>query len=94
MFVQKVLGCEPKSVEDYLSEISSSENEEVYGLESVSEQMKVFDRISYKNQMNELVETAKKGIDVYKKDFNKLFQLYKEENISALLSFTRNLEIP
>lgn len=91
MFVQKVLGCEPKSVEDYLSEISNSENEEVYGLESISEQMKVFDKISYQDQMNELVETAKKGIDVYKKDFDKLIQLYKEKNISALLNFTHEL---
>lgn len=91
MFVQKILGCKPKSVEEALAEISKSQNEAIYGLETVAEQMKVFDKISYQEQMDELVRTAKNGIKTYEEDFNKLMQLYKDKKISDLLNFTNEL---
>ncbi|MCY1478365.1 TraB family protein [compost metagenome] len=91
MFVQKILSCKPKSVEESLAEISKSQNEAIYGLETVAEQMKVFDKISYQEQMDELVRTAKNGIKTYEEDFNKLMQLYKDKKINDLLNFTNEL---
>lgn len=91
MFVQKILACKPKSVEETLAKISKSENQEIYGLETVAEQMRVFDKISYQEQMDELVRTAKNGIKTYEEDFNKLLQLYKEQKINDLLDYTNEL---
>lgn len=91
MFVQKILGCKPKSVEEALAEINKSGNKEIYGLETVAEQMRVFDKISYQEQMDELVRTAKNGIKTYEEDFNKLLQLYKDEKINELLDYTNEL---
>lgn len=91
MFVQKILACKPKSVEETLAKISKSENQEIYGLETVAEQMRVFDKISYQEQMDELVRTAKNGIKTYEEDFNKLLQLYKEQKINELLDYTNEL---
>ena len=91
LFMKEILGCEPKSVEESLAAISKSEKEEIYGLETVAEQMRIFDKISYQEQMDELVRTAKNGITLYKEDFNKLLQLYKDKKISELLNFTNDL---
>lgn len=88
MLYPKMLNCEIQSVETELMKISKTQNEEVIGLETVAEQMNVFDAIPYQDQMVELVKTAKSNLKKDINEMNNMLSLYKTENIEALLKFT------
>ncbi|NNT72230.1 TraB/GumN family protein [Flavobacterium sp. IMCC34852] len=88
MLYPKMLGCEMQSVETELMAIAKAQNEEVIGLETVAEQLAVFDAIPYKEQMNELVITAKDNMQRDKTELNEMMALYQTENVEAMLTFT------
>lgn len=89
MLYPKMLPCEMQSVETELMKISKTQNEEVLGLESISEQLEVFDAISYKDQMDELVKTAKSDLKRDTAELNAMLDLYKSENVEAMVEFTQ-----
>ncbi|WP_284652418.1 TraB/GumN family protein [Flavobacterium terrisoli] len=89
MLYPKMLPCEMQSVETELQKISKAQNEEVIGLETVSEQLDVFDAISYKDQMDELVKTAKSNLKRDTTEMNAMLDMYKSENIEAMVDFTK-----
>ena len=78
MLLPKMLDCEFKSVEGELMRVTKEQNEEVYGLEKVEDQMKVFDAIPYQEQANELLKTAKNGLEKDKLEFQKMMNVYKK----------------
>jgi uncharacterized protein YbaP (TraB family) len=88
MLYPKMLGCEMQSVETELMAIAKAQNEEVIGLETVAEQLAVFDAIPYKEQMNELVITAKDNMQRDKTELTEMMALYKTENVEAMVAFT------
>lgn len=90
MLINKVLGCEAKSIEEELMKLSTSEKEQVYGLESIAEQVAVFDAIPYSEQMEELVKTAKDGLKEYETEFQKLMALYQQKNITAMVEASKS----
>lgn len=92
MLLPKLLDCEMKSVENELMFLAAAQGEEVYGLETVTEQMTIFDDIPYQEQINELVKTAKDKMANDKKEFKALLALYQTQDISALLSATEESE--
>lgn len=92
MLYPKMLACETQSVEVELMKIGKDQNEEVIGLETIAEQMNVFDAISYQDQMNELVKTAKSNLKRDTAELNEMLALYKTENIEAMLEFTAKSE--
>jgi uncharacterized protein YbaP (TraB family) len=92
MLYPKMLPCEVQSVETELMKIGKAQNEEVIGLESIAEQMSVFDAISYQDQMNELVKTAKTNLKRDINEINDMLALYKTENIEAIYDFTQKSE--
>ncbi|HLN95231.1 MAG TPA: TraB/GumN family protein, partial [Flavobacterium sp.] len=59
MLLPAALGCTPKSIEEALMTEAKNNGEETFGLETVEEQLAVFDAIPYKIQMEELVKTAR-----------------------------------
>lgn len=85
MLLPKMLDCEFKSVEGELMRVTKEQNEEVYGLEEVADQMKVFDAIPYQEQANELLKTAKNGLEKDKLEFQKMMNVYKKKDIEELL---------
>ena len=85
MLLPKMLDCEFKSVEGELMRVTKEQNEEVYGLEEVEDQMKVFDAIPYQEQANELLKTAKNGLEKDKLEFQKMMNVYKKKDIEELL---------
>lgn len=85
MLLPKMLDCEFKSVEGELMRVTKEQNEEVYGLEKVEDQMKVFDAIPYQEQANELLKTAKNGLEKDKLEFQKMMNVYKKKDIEELL---------
>ena len=92
MLYPKMLACEMQSVETELMKISKTQNEEVIGLESIAEQMEVFDKISYQDQMDELVKTAKSNLKRDTEEMTEMLALYKSENIEAMFDFTAKSE--
>lgn len=88
MLYPKMLNCEMQSVEAELIKIAKAQNEEVIGLETVGEQLAVFDAIPYQEQMNELVITAKDNMQRDKAELAEMMTLYKSENVEAMISFT------
>lgn len=92
MLYPKMISCEMQSVEGELMKIAKEQKEETIGLETVTEQLNVFDAIPYQDQMNELVKTAKSDLTRDKKELDDLLKLYKTEDIEAMYTFTQQSE--
>ena len=88
MLYPKMLGCDIQSVEGELIKIAKAQSEEVIGLETVEEQLAVFDAIPYQEQMNELVKTAKDNMQRDKAELAEMMALYKTEDVEAMIAFT------
>ncbi len=81
----KLFPCKmPSSYEAKLMEISKAQNEEVFGLETVADQMSAFDKIPYQEQANQLVEMANEGIESAKETMDKMSIAYNTENLKML----------
>ncbi|MHA3788564.1 TraB/GumN family protein [Flavobacterium hauense] len=82
---ESLLDCEPVSIESLLARATKAQNEKAYGLETVEEQIAIFDAIPYKIQAQELVKIVKDDMKTYKKDFALLIKYYSEKNLNKLL---------
>lgn len=85
MLYPKILDCEMKAVDLELMEISKKQNEAIFGLELVHEQMKIFDDIDYQVQIDELMKSVKDNLKKDKAEMKELQEIYKSENISKML---------
>ena len=85
MLLPKLLDCEFQSVESELINVTKKQEEEIFGLEKVEDQMKVFDAISYKIQAEELLKTAKGDLSKEKEEFKKMMVIYAEKDIEGML---------
>jgi uncharacterized protein YbaP (TraB family) len=92
MLFPKMIDCEMQSVEGNLMTITKDQKEEIFGLESIEEQMNVFDAIPYDVQMKELVKTAKNNLEKDKKEMELLLDIYKSEDINAMYAATQKSE--
>jgi uncharacterized protein len=89
LMITKLLDCPIKSIEEELMKAASANNKEVLGLETLKEQMDVFDAIPYQEQMDELVKTAKNDMADDKKEFKKLYDLYKQQDLNGMMEMTK-----
>lgn len=85
MLYPKLLDCPMQSFETELMKIAIEQGEEVNGLETIEEQLKVFDEIPYKVQAEDLVRSAKDNMTYDKKTFAKMLDVYKKEDINAMI---------
>ncbi|MFN7045518.1 MAG: TraB/GumN family protein [Flavobacterium sp.] len=85
MLFPKMLDCEHKSVESELMKITKEQNEEVFGLEKVEDQMKVFDAIPYQDQADELLKTVKGDLEKDKKELDEMMTIYQNKDIEGML---------
>ena len=92
MLYPKMLDCPMQSIESELMKVTKEQNEETIGLETISEQLAVFDAIPYQKQVDELVKTAKSDLANSKKELQQMLELYKTEDIDAMLNFTDSSE--
>ena len=84
MFYPKLLGCPVQSIEEALMKVAHEQEEEVLGLETVEEQLNVFEDIPYKDQAQDLLRSAKDNLAYDKESFQKLLQLYEDEDIEGM----------
>ncbi|RYJ42314.1 TraB/GumN family protein [Flavobacterium beibuense] len=88
----KYMDCPMQSFEEELMKVTHEQKEEVYGLETLEEQLAVFDDISYEEQMNELLKTAKDGIEKDKAEFDKMQEVYRTKDLNAIMKFMADSE--
>lgn len=86
MFIPKLLGCPMKTIETELVKIAKEQKEEVYGLETIEDQMAAFDKIPNSIQVEEIVKAAKNNLASEKKEMKKMLAVYESEDIEAMLS--------
>jgi uncharacterized protein YbaP (TraB family) len=92
MLYPKMIDCKMQSVEGNLMTVIKEQQEEVFGLESIEEQMNVFDAIPYEVQMKELVKTAKNNLEKDKQEMQLFLDIYKSEDINAMYAATQKSE--
>ena len=90
LYLPKLLDCPMKAVDMELMKIANDQNEEVYGLETIEDQLLVFDKIPYKVQAEELVKTAKTNLADDKNEMKEMLAVYKSENIEEMLALTKD----
>ncbi|UGS22865.1 TraB/GumN family protein [Flavobacterium channae] len=90
MLYPKMIDCSFQSVETELMKITKEQNEEVFGLESVEDQMKVFDNIPYQTQAEELLKTAKGDLTKDKEEMQKMMAIYQNKDIEGMLKMMDN----
>lgn len=92
MLYPKMIDCSFQSVESELMRVSKEQNEEIYGLETVEDQMNVFDTISYEIQAQELVKMAKSDLEKDKAELAKMMEVYKNKDIEGMLEMLDDSE--
>lgn len=85
IFLPTMLDCPIQSVEGELVKVAKAQQEEVYGLETVDEQMAVFDAIPYDVQMAELVKSIKNNFVSDKEEIRKMMTVYQSKDLDAML---------
>lgn len=85
MLYPKMIDCPIQSFEQELIKIAVEQEEEINGLETIEDQMQVFEDIPYKDQVADLLKTAKDNLASDKETFKKMLELYEAENISAIV---------
>ncbi len=80
-----------KSYEFEFMEMANNSDKPIGGLETLEFQFSVFDSIPYKAQADMLVETIKVG-DTGSDSFQKIVEVYKQQNLEEMLSMTMSEE--
>ncbi|MFL9845889.1 TraB/GumN family protein [Flavobacterium rhizosphaerae] len=89
MLTNVVLDCQPQSYEQELMQVAKANNEEIYGLESIADQMAVFDEIPYDKQLEELIKMAKGNLAKEKEDFIKLLEVYNSKDLNKIMKLVK-----
>jgi len=89
LLIPKMIDCEPQSFEMELLKYTQIQKEEVYGLETVKEQLSLFDNVPYTEQMADLVKMAQDNMTFAKSETQQLISLYKGKDINGILEFMK-----
>lgn len=85
MLMPKMADCPVQSIEQSLMDVAKKQNEETYGLETFVEQFEVFDAIPYKDQVEDLLKSAKDNMASDKAEYQKMMQMYNAQDLNALM---------
>lgn len=82
-----MLGCQPDSWEKVFQTMAKSKNMQLSGLEKVSDQINVFEKIPYKVQAEMLLQMMD-NLDSSKASFENMVEIYKTKDINKLHQMT------
>jgi hypothetical protein len=77
----------PASFEGTFTQMAQQQEKEIRGLESVTEQMEVFEKVSYEEQAKDLMTMVNEQEEM-KTLFASMVRIYKEEDINELYEIT------
>lgn len=83
MLYPAMIGCQPIAFEKEFEKMAKADSMEIKGLETIEDQLGVFDEVPYKTQAKMLVK-ALYEMDKGKEQFNEMVALYKTKNVKAL----------
>ncbi|XWW44004.1 TraB/GumN family protein [Fibrella sp. USSR17] len=78
------LGCQPASYDMTLMQLASKDKKEVLGLETIQDQMAVFEKIPMEKQVAMLVEIARKP-DEAKQELADMLAAYKAQDLALMM---------
>ncbi len=87
ILLNRVLTCQPQSYEMALMGLAKKQKVEVVGLESVEEQMAVFDSIPYTDQAK-MVLSLIDSLPQARQEFSKMVAMYKAKDLDGLYAMT------
>lgn len=87
ILLNRVLACQPQSYELSLMNLAKAGQKEVLGLETIGEQMAVFDSIPYEEQAN-MVMGLIDSLPQARQEFGKMVELYRQQDLDALYALT------
>lgn len=88
MFMNTLLDCTPQSIEGELMRISAQQKEPIFGLETVQDQMSLFDQIPYQLQAEELIKSIKNGFRDDKMELDQLLKTYALKDLNQMQRLT------
>jgi uncharacterized protein YbaP (TraB family) len=91
MMYSGLMKCQPASYDMALAEIAAKEKKEIRGLESVETQLAVLDRIPFEQQVQGLVDIARRP-EVAQKEFTALLNAYKSQDVGLLMKLMEQSE--
>jgi len=91
ILLNRVLTCQPQSYELSLMGLAKKQKAEVVGLETVEEQMAVFDSIPYTEQAQMLV-TLMDSLPQARREFGRMVEVYKRQDLAGLYAMTLESE--
>jgi uncharacterized protein YbaP (TraB family) len=86
----------PQAMEEVIMKEAKGYGKNVKGLETMAYQLSIFDTIPYKMQAMQLVkyvDEAGKGGDSDSKEYEKLLEAYREQDLSKLEEFTKSTDM-
>ncbi len=87
VLLNRVLACQPQSYELSLMNLAKQQEIEVLGLETVQEQMSVFDSIPYQKQAAMLL-TLLDSLPKARQEFAEMVSVYKQQDVEKLHEMT------
>jgi uncharacterized protein len=94
LLVSKMLPCEIQSLEVSLMKYTQMQQRQIYGLETVAEQLSVFDEIPYGEQAESLLNTAKDDMDNSAAELEILLGLYESGDLNKIYEYMYNESNP
>jgi len=89
MLIQNFIEGQMASFEQTFVAMAKEKNKEVLGLETATEQLSIFDRIPYKDQVEDLSEMLNEE-EKMKAIFADMIKWYKEEDYNRLYEYTKD----
>jgi uncharacterized protein YbaP (TraB family) len=87
MIYPSLLGCQPQSWEAEFQKLAKDKGLEIKGLEKLSDQMEVFEKIPYQVQSEMLIKLLQ-NMDSSKIAFNQMLDIYKTKDVNKLYKMT------
>jgi len=88
MLITKYLDCPVQSFEAELMKVAQEQEEEVLGLETVEEQMGLFDEIPYEDQIKDLMASVDGDLEEDKLNFKKMMEYYNNSDLAGIQEMT------
>lgn len=92
LIYNKLLACTPQSYETQLSRMAGIQNMEISGLESIEEQLKVFEKIEYREQAEMLLQTIVEYPELENAYWNMIVS-YKNQDLNSLYHVISDIQL-
>ncbi len=92
LIYSKLLGCIPQSYENQLSTMASHQQMGISGIETIEEQIQVFEKISYKEQAEMLLQTIVEYPELADAYWNMIIS-YRNQDLNSLYHVITDIKI-